>query len=113
MELLIMTLLVSFLFSFIIFLLGVSKKNLAFSIIGSILLMLFSLTCVVIGSLGTGISKTTFNDTITTKTFIVDEGKTIEDTVTLIFGVIAFIFSAILLVYTVWSQKQRGEGVED
>ena len=113
MELLVLILVLSFIFSFGIFLLGVFRKDYIFSIFGSLLLMIFSLVCIIIGVLGTGAESTTFSDGIINKTFTVTEGDRIDNTITLAFGIIAFIFSALLMLYSAWSQKNRNSGDDD
>jgi hypothetical protein len=101
-----------------LFLLGVIKKSLMFSIIGSLLLMIFSLVCVIIGIMGSGIQMTHLNVTngtgaVNTYNITIDKDKSIGETITLSYGIVSFIFSSLLLLYTVWSQKHRETGKED
>jgi hypothetical protein len=113
MELLAISLVLSFIFSFGIFLIGVTRKDFYFSLIGAIMMMLFSITCIIVGYFGDGTEKITLNNSVTKKTFVIEEDNPVEKVITLAFGIVSFIFSSVITIYSIWSQKNRESGKDE
>ena len=113
MNLLIFILGLSFLFPFVLFLVGVLRKSFAFSLMGAILMILFSIVFIVVGNLGDPTDNYTVMLNGVQSNISITGGSSVEYVLTNAFGIVSAIFSSFLLLFTVWSQKHRGTGEDD
>lgn len=103
---------ISFIFSFVIFILGVLKNSWTLSLSGSLLLMIFSIVVIGMGiqNVEANVLRLSINDTNgNNNSYIINSNSVggINDPFTMIFSFIMFIFSCIFVLYSLMYLRNK------